>query len=132
MFKPKQFQVHEAWIAFKLNDAPMTTEANGDFNVLALMDTASCFILGSECIRAVSSEPSQAESRRLLIEGQSRSQQHLPKKLFVPKEQAADILCAEAERLGITVIRAPEEDLALFIREAREGFQEHVGGGSFH
>ena len=110
----------------------MTTEANGDFNVLALMDTASCFILGSECIRAVSSEPSQAESRRLLIEGQSRSQQHLPKKLFVPKEQAADILCAEAERLGITVIRAPEEDLALFIREAREGFQEHVGGGSFH
>lgn len=27
MFNPSQFQVNEAWIVFKLNDAPVVTEA---------------------------------------------------------------------------------------------------------
>ncbi|MDK1023876.1 MAG: hypothetical protein QGD92_06550, partial [Gammaproteobacteria bacterium] len=64
MFDPSQFQVNEAWIVFKLNDAPVVTEVDGDFNVLALMDAASCIILGTEFVRADSSEPSQLESKR--------------------------------------------------------------------
>jgi hypothetical protein len=39
-----QFQVNEAWIAFKLNEGAIHTENDGDFNFLALMDAASCFI----------------------------------------------------------------------------------------
>ncbi len=61
MYNPSQFQINEAWIAFKLNDAPVSTSADGDFNVLALMDAASCFILGTEFVRANSKEPSQLE-----------------------------------------------------------------------
>lgn len=129
MLKPSQFQVNEVWILFKLNDAPIATEADGDFNVLALMDAASCFILGTGFIRTDSTELSQLESKRLLIAGQSHKQQ-FPKKLIIPTNQSADILSAEAERQGITVVRALEEELSVFIREAREGFQEHVGGGS--
>jgi hypothetical protein len=72
---PSQFQVNEAWIAFKLNDAPVVTELDGDFNVLALMDAASCMILGSEFVCAGSSEPSQLESKRLLKGGHSHKQQ---------------------------------------------------------
>lgn len=45
MLYPKQFQVNEAWIVFKLNDAPIQTEADGDFNVFALMDAANCYRL---------------------------------------------------------------------------------------
>lgn len=41
MFDPGQFQINEAWIVFKLNDAPVITEVDGDFNVLALMDAAT-------------------------------------------------------------------------------------------
>ena len=83
MYEPSQFQVNEAWITFKLNDAPVSTNADGDFNVLALMDAASCFILGTEFVSVASPEPSQLESKRLLETGQSHKQQY-PKTIYIP------------------------------------------------
>jgi len=126
---PNQFQVNEAWIAFKLNDAPIQTESDGDFNFIALMDAASCFILSSAPVPTSATEPSKMEARRLLKEGQAHKQQ-LPKTLFISGEQPAIFLAVEAERQGITVVRVPEDQLLLFIGEAREGFREHLGGGS--
>ncbi len=122
---PSQFQVNEAWIVFKLNDAPVATEKDGDFNVFALMDAASCFILGMELLRVDAAEPSQLVSKRLLKGGWSHKQQ-FPKKLFIPSNQTADILSTEAGRHGIAVVRVPEEQLLVFIDEAQRGFQEHV------
>jgi hypothetical protein len=45
MLHPNQSQVNEAWIAFKLNDAPIRTESDRDVNCVALVDAASCFIV---------------------------------------------------------------------------------------
>ena len=126
VIEPSQFQVSEAWIAFKLNDAPILTE-DGDFNVLALMDVASCYILGTEFVSTSSVESSESESNRLI--GSGYSQKHeLPKKLFIPTNLVADSLCVEAERHGIAVVHVPEEQLLVCIGEAREGFKEHVSG----
>lgn len=129
MFDPGQFQVNEAWIVFQLNDIPVFTEAEGNFNLIALMDAASGYILGTELVPVNASEPSQLESKRLLKSGQSQKKQ-LPKKIIIPSNQVADILSLEAERYGIDVIRVPEEQLLVFISEAREGFQEHMSKGS--
>lgn len=129
MLHPTDFQVNEAWIVFKLNEIPITTEKDGDFNVLALMDAASCFILGAEFVPATSAEPSEMEVKRLLNSGKSQKQQ-LPKTLYVPENLAADILCTEAKQNSITVLRIPEEQLLVFIAEAREGLKNHIGGGS--
>jgi hypothetical protein len=126
---PNQFQVNEAWIAFKLNDAPIQTEADGDFNFIALMDAASCFILSSAPVPTSATEPSTTEARRLLKEGRAHKQQ-LPKTLFISGEQPANFLAVEAQRQGITVVRVPDDQLLLFIGEAREGFREHFSGGS--
>ncbi len=128
MLEPGQFQVNEAWIAFKLNDAPVSTDADGDFNILALMDAASCFILGTEFVHTDLSEPTQLESKRLLKAGQSHKQQY-PKMIYIPTNQTASILSTEAELQGITVVRIPEDQLLTFIGEARQGFQKHVSGG---
>jgi len=125
---PNQFQINEAWIAFKLNDAPVSTNADGDFNVLALMDAASRFILGTEFVSANSTEPSQLEYRRLLKAGYSHQQQY-PKMIFIPTSQPANILSAEADLQGIDVVRIPEDELLVFTGEARQSFQEHVSGG---
>lgn len=124
MLHPKQFQVDEAWIAFKLNDGPIHTEQDGDFDFIALMDAASCFILGSAPVAGSRGEPTQLESKRLLKEGQAHKQQ-LPKTLFIPSNQPAQFLAAEAESLGIVVVHVPEDQLMVFIGEAREGFREH-------
>jgi hypothetical protein len=128
MLHPNEFQVNQAWIAFSLNEVPISTEADGDFNVIALMDAASCYILDTEFVPATSSEPSEMVAKRLIKGGQSHKQQ-LPETLYIPENQAADILCGEAERNGIAVVRVPEEQLLVFIGEARESFKEHIGGG---
>jgi len=123
---PNQFHVNEAWIVFKLNDAPVRTYRDGDFNLIALMDAASCFILGFTTIRANAREPSKMEAKRLLKEGRAHKQQ-LPQTLFVPGDQLADLLTREAERQGIRVVRLPEDELSVFIDEARVSFRERFG-----
>ena len=129
MLHPNQFKVNEAWIAFRLNDAPIRTESDGDFNCVALMDAASCFILGSTFVPSNKAEPSKLEARRLLKEGEAHKQE-LPKTLFIPSDQPANILALEAEQRNITVVRVQEDQLLLFIGEARESFNERFSGGS--
>ena len=129
MLHPNGFEINEAWIVFKLNDAPISTETDGDYNVIALMDAASCFILGTEFVSVTSAEPSEMEAKRIIKGGTSHKKQ-LPKTLYIPESLAADMLCTEAERNGIMVIRVPEEQLLVFIGEAREGLKERIGGGS--
>jgi hypothetical protein len=127
VLRPNQFRANEAWIAFQLNGAPIDTETDGSFNCFALMDAASCLILCSELFPATAAEPSKGEVRRLLKQA-SAHKGELPVKLFVPVGQFATILPAEARRQGLTVVRASEDELALFIGEARTGFEEYVSG----
>ena len=84
MLHPRTFQVNEAWIVFKLNGVPVTTGEDGDFNAIALMDAASCFLLGAEFVPAASSGLSEVEAKRLLNSGKARKQE-LPKTLYVPE-----------------------------------------------
>ena len=120
---PNDFAVNQAWIAFRLNDVPIRTEADGDFNVIGLMDAASCMILGAEFIPVNADGASETESERLLASGYSHKGQ-MPETLFIPSHESAMHLQTEAERHGITVVRALERDLLPFIGEARSGFRE--------
>ena len=73
--------------------------------------------------------PSKIKAKRLLKKAQARKQQ-LPKTLFIPGNQTAPLLSAEAKRQGITVVSVPEDQLLTFIGEAREGFREQFGGST--
>lgn len=126
MLHPNQFTVNDAWIGFRLNDAALVTERDGDFDCLALMDAASCSIVGMEMYSARATGPSKAESRRLLQQGQGRAGT-LPSKLFVAEGQIPDALCQEAARLTIDVVIVPEDELLVFIGDARGGFKERFG-----
>ena len=50
ILEPNQFDPNDAWIVFRLNDSPISTIEDGDFNVLCLMDAASCYILGNDFV----------------------------------------------------------------------------------
>lgn len=123
MLHPKQFEVNETWIAFRLNTAPIRTERDGDFNCIALMDAASCFILSLKLIPSGAAEPTRTQFRRLLKDAK-RHNQHLPRTLFVPREDVADRVTVEATQQNIEVVRIPESELLIFIVEARQGFAE--------
>jgi hypothetical protein len=125
---PTQFHVNEAWIAFKLNDAPVSTGADGDFNLVALMDAASCFIVGTALVPVGPSGPTEMEAKGLLDEAQSDNRS-LPTTLFISDGHPARILAAEAQRQGITVVPVPDDQLVMFLAEARRSFRERFGGG---
>ena len=126
MLHPSQFQVNEAWLVFRLNEEPIHTEADGDFNYVALMDAASCFILSSTFAPVGQAEPSKLEVKRLFKRAWAHKKQS-PKTLFVPTGQFASVVPAEAECQHIQVVRVSEDQLLLFIGEARESFKEHFG-----
>jgi len=124
-----KFEVNEAWIAFQLNDAPIQTGADGGFNCIAIMDAASCFLLATALVPINEGDASKLESRRLLKQAHAHKQ-GMPGTLYIPNEQIANNLALEAERQKVAVVRVPEQQLLIFIGEAREGFKERFGGGS--
>jgi len=50
-----------------------------------------------------------------------------PKTFFVPAELPVQFLAEEAERLGVEVVRVAEEELLVYIDDAREGLAEYFG-----
>ena len=128
MLHPNQFEVNEAWIAFWLNDEPIHTARDGSFNCICLMDAASCFILGNEMIPADKAEPSQLEAKRLLKAGWEHKKT-MPNILFIPKGKFEVNVRAAAQSENIEVAPLKEDQLLVFIGEAK-GFKEHVQGGS--
>lgn len=127
MLHPNQFVVDEAWIAFRLNSAPIRTKMDGDFNCIALMDAASCFILSSDLFPLSVADADQLPVRRLLTQAK-RHKQQLPKTLFVPKGDIAEVMVEEALRQKIHVVSVLESEVLTFIGEARQEFAERFGG----
>lgn len=124
---PSQFAPHSAWIAFQLNDLAIPTQSDGDFNLIALMDAASCFIFGTASIPTSVGEPSQLDAKRLLKDGQSRATQW-PQRLIVPTTLNAGNLLKEAESHGVKIERVPETELEALIGDAKQSFKEYFKG----
>jgi len=70
-------------------------------------------------------EPSQKQARDMLTAAWAKKGE-FPRTLFVPTGQFQGNLKAEAERLGLAVVSAPEDQLLVFIGEARDGYREHM------
>ena len=125
MLHPGDFIVNQAWIAFRLNEIPIPTKTDGDFNIVTLMDAASCFMLSSEFVSVEAPEPSQRQAERLLEVGESHKNE-LPETLYIPRTEPADILSAAARRRDIDVVRVAESALLPILGEARKTFREYM------
>jgi hypothetical protein len=130
LLHPSQFEVGDAWIAFRLNDRPIVTLEDGSFNCVSIMDAASCYICGAEMVPAAGDEDmSQLHARRLLQAALSKSERY-PATMFVPEGQFQGALATEAARKSITVVSVPESQLLVFTGEAIAGYREHMQGKS--
>ena len=121
---PNEYHVDEAWIVFQLNDAPLRTDRDGLFNIVCLMDAASCFILGNAFVPSDDAEPSTTEVQRLLETGWAHHHK-FPTELLVPTGQFPTNVPEEAARQGIEVVRVKEGKLLPFIREARDSYKAY-------
>lgn len=125
MLEPNQFEEDEAWVAFQLNDVPICTERDGNFNCIALMDAASGFIFETTFVSVAETEPSALEVRRLFDASLGRSGK-VPASLLIPKGRFQTTFPAEAKRRGIAAVHVHETELSALTSEAIQGFREHM------
>jgi hypothetical protein len=126
--EPTEFSRNEAWLLFQLNDIPLETEQDGNFNALAIMDLATGMIFGMEMVQVTEPEISDFQSRKLLAAAEVQAGSR-PQRLFIDLERNADSLSTVAAAMGIRIERAPAAELAPLSLEARDGFAAHVTGG---
>jgi len=131
MVHPSDYSPNQAWIFFKLNYVPVSTEFEGEFDVYALMDAASLYILGTEFV-SVGSLDDAASKVRSLLEAAHSQASAWPETLLVSEASPVANLLSEAESSGISIDVLSDGELAKFTREARQGFKAHFGGGELH
>ena len=125
MRHPRDYGVNEAWIVFRLNEAPVRTEQDGDFDIVCLMDAASCYILGNEFIATGEAEVPAPVAEGLIETGRAVAN-CLPRKLLLSSALGVARFAGLAERAGIEVERVPDKDLTAFVSEARQSFREQI------
>lgn len=120
------FVQDEAWILFRLNEAPVETKADGDFHVYALMDVATGLIHGMELLPTSTDEPSEFDTKRLLSSAQSKAGR-LPRQLFVDTARGHGRVKRAASSLGITTTPENGDSLDAITEEVRVGFAAQFG-----
>jgi hypothetical protein len=120
---PKGFKVNETWIAFRINSAPVRTEEDGDFNCFALMDAASCFILGMEMVPIHGTE-AEKDLFMQLLEGAHSRANCMPHEILLAHGTGAEEMAPVAARLRVKTREVPETKLMIFIGEAKQSFSE--------
>jgi len=128
MLKPSQFTPNDAWILFRLNDRPISTEQDGGFNVLCLMDAASLYILTNEFV-PVDGEAAIADVAKKLLAAAESKAGKLPEKIFVSAELQSSDLEETLEETGFEVVVSTKRELQPFVSEAKRGFRAHLERG---
>lgn len=127
----QQYVENEAWLLFQLNDEPVHTRADGDFNVLAIMDVATGCIHAMEFLHAGTEEPSVFESRKLLNTAATKSGAR-PKYLLLDASKGLEEMAMAATTLKVEVLREEQALLDMLTEEARTGFAAHFMNGVQH
>ena len=131
MVHPSEFFPNEAWIIFKLNHVPVSTELEGEFDVFGLMDAASLYILGTEFVPVGSLDNAASQIRNLLEAARLKSAAW-PEKLLISEAISSASLETEAELSGVSIDVVSQAELSKFTDEACQGFKAHFGGGELH
>ena len=124
----QQFAQNEAWILFRLNNAPVETRADGDFHIYAIMDVATGLIHDMVFSPLNADELSEFEAKKLLSSAQANVAS-LPKQLFVDSARPHGRVKRAASNLGIKITLEHGQRLDPITEEARIGFAAHVARG---
>ncbi len=124
----QKYSKNEAWILFQLNDAPIRTRADGDFNALAIMDVSSGLIQGMELFPSSIGELSEFEAKKLLGQAEAKVSVR-PKCLFINAIHDNGRVKRAAAALGIETFSEDGKNLDALTEEARAGFSARFSEG---
>ncbi len=129
MLQPNSFDVNETWVFFQLSNVPIRTQHDGDFDVYALMDAASGFILSMVFVKVRAPDMPLRDVKKILNDARAHKEA-LPVRLLMPVELTMTTFQEEAQRRGIKLQRVPSAALAELIEDAQEGYAEQFGDGA--
>lgn len=125
---PQTYSENEAWILFQLNNVPVRTRTDGDFNALAIMDVSSGLIQGMELFPSSIGEISEFETKRLLSQAEAKVSVK-PKCLFIDDIHDHSRVMRAAAALGIETFSEDGKSLDAITEEARVGFSARFSEG---
>lgn len=125
---PHRYSENEAWILFQLNDTPIRTRTDGDFNALAIMDVSSGLIQGMELFPSSMGEISEFETKRLLSQAEAKVSVK-PKYLLIDDIHDHSRVKRAAAALGIETFSEDGKSLDAITEEARAGFSARFSAG---
>lgn len=121
MLEPSDFEVNEAWIAFRANDSFLLVK-NEPYDVYILMDAASTYVFGHVLSKTVDGSPNDRDVAALLREAWSAKHQWA-KQLIVPEGSLAEgVFKNQAEKNGLAFSAVPFAELLAILTPLKESF----------
>lgn len=121
MLEPSDFEVNEAWIAFRVNDSFLLVN-NEPYDVYILMDAASTYVFGHVLSKTVDGSPNERDVAALLREAWSAKHQWA-KQLIVPEGSLAEgVFRNQAEKNGLAFSAVPLTELLAIVAPVKESF----------
>jgi len=121
MLKAHNFEVNEAWIAVRVNKNDFLVE-NEPYTIHALIDAASCYVLGFTLSPVASGAPEQSDVD-VLFKKAWAAKKEWAKKLIIEEGSVAEfVFRKQAKQNGLTVEIRPQSDLIPIIGDLIKSF----------
>ena len=129
MLIPNQFRVNEAWIAFRANDKFFFIK-NEPYDIYALIDVASCFVLGYILSKVTNGIPSEKDVQDLFKQAWTAKGLWAEKLILSENSTTQNIFRKQAEQNGLRVEIVPLSDLELIVTPVKESFASAFTGNT--
>jgi len=124
LIKPNEYYENQSWILFYLNQKPIFTEQDGDYNALAIMDVATGLIHGMQ-MEPLKKVISEFEARLLLKQTEEKAN-GLPVSIYLASNLETHSIASAARSMNIKVVPKSYNEIYPIIAEAVSGFAMHV------
>jgi len=127
MYYPKQFNVNEAWIVVRVNEAFLLVQ-DEPHDMFALVDAASAYVFGFVLSKVVDEVPNQEQVEDLFKNAWKAKRQWAEKLIMVEDFSANDVFIKQAEQNGLECVMVPASDIEPIVGPLKELFEKDFFG----
>ena len=121
MLTPDQFDINEAWIALRVNEAFLFVK-DEPYDIYVLMDAASAYVLGHVLSRVVDEAPLEKDVEELFEKAYGAKNQWAKRLIITENSIAEDVFKTQAEKSGLSIEIIPLSDLEPIVGPLKESF----------
>jgi len=129
MLTPDQFRVNEVWIALRVNEKFLFVK-DEPYDIYALMDAASAYVLGHVLSRVVDEAPHEKDVEALFRKAWEVKNQWAKQLIVTENSTAEDVFRTQAEKNGLSVRIVPLSELEPIIGPLKESFASDFMGNA--